>query len=142
MSTRRRFLEVTASGVACAACSGSLSACATDPTAPGLAADVVLTLADYPDLADVGGMVELGSDVTGYDYPMFVRNDGNDEFTALSAFCNHEGCSVNAISDGFRCPCHGAGFAADGALRNGPATADLASFDTMSDGTTLTILAS
>ena len=71
MSTRRRFLEVTASGVACAACAGSLSACATDPTAPGLAADVVLTLADYPDLADVGGMVELGSDVTGYDYPMF-----------------------------------------------------------------------
>lgn len=101
----------------------------------------MLTLADYPDLADVGGMVELASDVTGYDYPMFVRNEGNDEFTVLGAFCNHEGCSVQSSSSGFQCPCHGATFAPDGVLRNGPATADLARFDAMSDGTTLTILA-
>ena len=104
-------------------------------------ADLQERLADHPDLAEVGGMVELGSDLTGYDHPIFLRNDGNDEFTALGAYCNHEGCSVQPSSSGFRCPCHGATFDADGMLRGGPATADLVSFDTTSDGTTVTILA-
>ncbi|MCA9652843.1 MAG: Rieske 2Fe-2S domain-containing protein [Myxococcales bacterium] len=140
MATRRRFLEI-ATSTTCAACVGALGGCGGSNEAPGLAEDVVVRLADHPDLAEVGGMVELGSDLTGYDHPIFLRNDGNDEFTALGAYCNHEGCSVQPSSSGFRCPCHGATFDADGMLRGGPATADLVSFDTTSDGTTVTILA-
>lgn len=141
MATRRRFLKAAAQGVACAACSSPLAACGDAGDAPPLEQDVELTLADYPDLTADGGLIELGSDVTGYDYPIFVRNEGDGRFTALAGFCNHEGCSVRPQGDGFECPCHGARFAGSGTLRDGPATADLASFETQSDGTTLLILA-
>lgn len=141
METRRRFLQVAAQGVACAACSGSLTACGDGEDAPPLEEDVVLTLADYPDLMTEGGQLELDPDISGYGYPIFIRNEGGGEFTALGGHCNHRSCAVMSTSDGFECPCHGARFASDGALREGPATADLARFETQSDGTTLTILA-
>ncbi len=141
MATRRRFLKIATQGVACAACAGSVVACGGGEDAPPLEEDVVLTLADYPDLQTEGGEVELSSEVTGYELPIFVRNEGNDEFIALGAFCNHQGCAVMPDSDGYKCPCHGARFAADGTLREGPATADLVRFDVGTDGTTITILA-
>lgn len=140
METRRRFLVQAAGGVACAACSRSLTGCANDTEAPPLEGDVILTLADYPDLQAVDGLVELSTDLTGYGYPIFVRNLGDAGFLALSSFCNHESCSVNPAGEGFTCPCHGASFAADGTLLQGPATASLLEFDTESDGVTLAIL--
>ena len=142
MASRRRFLKVAAQGMAGVACASSSSACADGEEAPPLESDVVLLLADYPDLQDVGGMVELESALTRYAYPIFVRNEGGDDFVALAGFCNHRSCAVMTASDGFECPCHGARFDADGILRDGPATADLIRFETDLDGETLTIRAS
>ncbi len=43
-------------------------------------------------------------------------------FYAISAICTHLGCIVaQDPNGGFRCPCHGSVFAADGAVRGGPA---------------------
>ena len=40
---------------------------------------------------------------------------------AISIVCTHLGCIVNATPEGFACPCHGSGFAKDGAVTKGPA---------------------
>ncbi|OKH38256.1 UDP-galactopyranose mutase [Calothrix sp. HK-06] len=49
---------------------------------------------------------------------------------AVSLTCTHQGCTVKMAEDGkFHCPCHGAVFAADGKVLNGPAETDLAKFE-------------
>ena len=40
---------------------------------------------------------------------------------AISIVCTHLGCIVKATPEGFACPCHGSGFAKDGAVTKGPA---------------------
>jgi len=48
---------------------------------------------------------------------------------AISLTCTHQGCTVHKAEDGkFKCPCHGAVFAADGKVLKGPAKRDLAKF--------------
>lgn len=48
-------------------------------------------------------------------------------FKAFSASCTHRGCTVGSVADGvIHCPCHGSAFsAADGSVKNGPATRPL-----------------
>jgi cytochrome b6-f complex iron-sulfur subunit len=40
---------------------------------------------------------------------------------AISIVCTHLGCIVKPTANGFECPCHGSGFARDGAVVRGPA---------------------
>ncbi|MCF2528277.1 Rieske (2Fe-2S) protein [Yinghuangia soli] len=49
-------------------------------------------------------------------------------FKAFSATCTHQGCTVATVSNGtINCACHGSKFsAADGSVKNGPATKPLA----------------
>jgi cytochrome b6-f complex iron-sulfur subunit len=42
-------------------------------------------------------------------------------FRALSALCPHLGCVVAPQGSGFRCPCHGSTFDAQGTVLDGPA---------------------
>ena len=53
----------------------------------------------------------------------FTTSDGNPAwllhptaatFTAFSAVCTHQGCPVQRAGNGFRCPCHGATYDANG----------------------------
>lgn len=48
-----------------------------------------------------------------------VRKEAS--FRALSAVCTHLGCTVDRADEGFRCPCHGSEFDAEGARTGGPA---------------------
>jgi len=48
-----------------------------------------------------------------------------DGFSALSLVCTHLGCTVEATTTGFDCPCHGSSYELDGSLANGPATSAL-----------------
>ncbi len=54
------------------------------------------------------------------DERVFVVRAG-DAYRALSAVCTHLGCTVQHAGEGFRCPCHGSSFAADGSNTGGPA---------------------
>ncbi|MBD2253958.1 FAD-dependent oxidoreductase [Nostoc parmelioides] len=55
---------------------------------------------------------------------VFAVESGSD--TAISLTCTHQGCTVKKSTDGkYRCPCHGAEFAADGKVLKGPAKRDL-----------------
>ncbi len=137
--TRRAFLELTAACAAGCAAAGLLGGCSANSGAPLLANDVVLTLTDYSALSANGGQVEIASRVSGYPFPIFVRNDGG-VYTALGGYCNHQACPVSAVSSGFRCGCHGATFSQDGRVTAGPATQAMPTFNTQVSGDTLTIL--
>jgi cytochrome b6-f complex iron-sulfur subunit len=50
----------------------------------------------------------------------------SDGVCAVSLVCTHLGCIVKQNADGFECPCHGSLFAADGAVKKGPAPRALA----------------
>ncbi len=44
-----------------------------------------------------------------------------EEVSAFSAVCPHLGCGVEAVGDGFACPCHGSAFDGQGRVLAGPA---------------------
>jgi menaquinol-cytochrome c reductase iron-sulfur subunit len=54
------------------------------------------------------------------DEQVFVLRD-DDRFRAVSAVCTHLGCTVDKTAEGFRCPCHGSAFSAEGTVLGGPA---------------------
>jgi len=69
--------------------------------------------------------------------PAWVLQLSAGQFTALSAVCPHQQCTVGFVSasTGFACPCHGSRFAADGKLLGGPATRGLTAIAvTVTDG--------
>ena len=49
----------------------------------------------------------------------------NEDIYALDLTCTHLGCTVNATSRGFVCPCHGSTFTASGDVVKGPASRPL-----------------
>lgn len=46
-------------------------------------------------------------------------------FVALSLACTHLGCTVDAETDGFACPCHGSRYDSEGRVVRGPAQKQL-----------------
>lgn len=138
--SRRTVLQGALATAACAACAATASGCG-DTQDPSLTSDVTILLADYPALAAVGGLASIPRSVSGYGFDIFVRNEGNGVYRALSSYCSHEGCSVNPAANGFRCPCHGATFSADGERTGGPVSRGLILFSTEVSGESLTILA-
>lgn len=146
--TRRTVVAAGGAGLAAVltACGGSDSdasgSSATGGTSgTGGAGSVAPPAADTPSAggesagADGGGQVlakttdipEGGGKVFA-DQGIVVTQPKAGEFKAFSAMCTHQGCAVKNISDGvINCPCHGSKFdAADGSVKQGPATTPLA----------------
>lgn len=90
----------------------------TPPIAGGV---VAVRLAEQPELAAVGGAIKLRP--PGYDDTILLWRSSESEFAATSIVCTHFGCEVEVAEAGksLACPCHGSQFAADGAVRHGPA---------------------
>ena len=69
-----------------------------------------------------------------------VARTAQDTFTALTAVCTHEGCTITKYqSPTYGCPCHGSEFSTTGAVKNGPASSPLRQFSTQFANSVLTI---
>ena len=73
-------------------------------------------------------------DTTGLSRRLvYVRNDGNNKFTAIANTCMHLGCPVQANATGFACPCHGGQYDKEGRRIAGLPVRPLNRYDTSID---------
>ena len=97
---------------------------------------VTLAVDGASPLAAVGGAALVRSSSAD----LLVARTAQDAFTALTAICTHENCTITGFrSPTYVCPCHGSQFSTAGAVLSGPATRSLRTFPTQFAGTTLTI---
>lgn len=156
MQTRRQFCGEVCKAAAVGGAMITLPSCggggggsstSTSPTgasSPALARltgalagnQLTVTIADGSALASTGGMALVQAGASAF----LVTRTGASTFTALTATCTHEACTITNGSPGaFECPCHGSRFDSTGRVINGPAVTALRSFATVFVGTTLTI---
>ncbi|MFI9804164.1 Rieske (2Fe-2S) protein [Streptomyces sp. NPDC052301] len=78
-------------------------------------------LAKTSDIPEGGGKIFK-------DQGVVVTQPTAGQFKAFSAKCTHQGCAVGSVANGvIVCPCHNSHFsAADGSVKQGPATQPLA----------------
>lgn len=135
--TRREALGagVGAVGLAVLGCAARLPPVRDVPTQGD---ELILALADYPELQQPGGVLPVRPDGAGKPI-MIVREDGR--YLAFSLKCTHMGCTVgwNEGERSFDCPCHGSRFAADGNVLQGPAKRPLMALGVQADGTTVRV---
>lgn len=97
--------------------------------------DVVVTLADYPALAQAGGIARI----SGVSPPLAMVNEGNEVYSAFSLVCPHQGATLGVTGSGFLCPRHGARFNALGQWTGGQPTTNLREYATAYDAETGTV---
>lgn len=96
----------------------------------------VAVTVDSGPLATVGGAALVQSTSGSF----LVTRLSQEGFSALTAVCTHEGCTITGINGGnFQCPCHGSQFTSGGAVVRSPATRALTTYATALAGNTLTI---
>jgi cytochrome b6-f complex iron-sulfur subunit len=72
--------------------------------------------------------------------PFLVAHTGANTFTALTAVCTHEQCTVSTFqTQMYECPCHGSQYSTAGSVLRGPATRSLTQFTTAFANNVLTI---
>ncbi|GAA1517357.1 hypothetical protein GCM10009827_035360 [Dactylosporangium maewongense] len=136
--TTRRAVLAGAAGItavtALAACGDDSddSGKTGDSSTGGAASGVLATKADIP----VGGG-KIFKDGGG----VVVTQPEAGQFKAFSSICTHQSCVVSDVSAGaINCRCHGSVFsAADGSVKNGPATKGLAEKTLKVDGDNISL---
>ena len=99
-------------------------------------ATVVVQIDSASPLATVGGAAKVRS-ASGL---FLVSRTAQDAFTALTATCTHEACTITGFDNSaYVCPCHGSRFNTSGRVLNGPASVPLRSFATQFANNVLTI---
>lgn len=143
---RRRFIErslLAAVGAVLATACGDGQIGATGPSRgappPPVGGPLVVTLADFPALAAVGGIARVDA---GTVVPIAAVRLGAASFAAFSMICTHQGYRPIGIQGpGFVCPNHGAQFHPDGTWAGGQPTTNLRTYEVEYDpvAETLTI---
>lgn len=96
---------------------------APDVAPPIAGGRLVVSLADFPALATVGGIARVDSGGTA---PIAAVRIASETFLAVSMVCTHAGFQpIDTRPTGFRCPNHGAQFNREGAWVGGQPTSDL-----------------
>lgn len=67
-------------------------------------------------------------DAPGVGFPVYVHQQGPDEYTAVLTRCMHRGCTVEPAEEKLVCPCHGSEYTRGGAVLRGPTQAPLIRF--------------
>jgi cytochrome b6-f complex iron-sulfur subunit len=147
--TRRDFCVQACRAVSLITIGTALQSCGS-PTSPsgtsapllatinGTAASgtVTATIDATSPLASAGGAALVQSSAGNF----LVSRTAQDTFTALTAICTHEGCTVDRFaSPVFVCPCHGSQYNTNGAVVMGPANNPLRQFTTRFANNVLTI---
>lgn len=136
--SRRAFLGGTmmAAAALLAAC-GDGQIGAGNPLAADPGAGTVIRLADYPALAQVGGVARVNT--SGGAVAVVHVSQGT--YAAFSMRCPHQGTTVNITNGAFICPNHDARFNAAGQWTGGQRTSNLVSIPLTYDtaGGTLTL---
>lgn len=97
---------------------------------------VTLTIDAGSPLATIGSAALVQTSGTAF----LVARTGQDSFTALSAICTHQTCTITNFSNQlFVCPCHGSEFDSAGRVARGPAGVALHQFPTQFASNVLTI---
>jgi cytochrome b6-f complex iron-sulfur subunit len=83
-------------------------------------------VSDLARRVEVGPLAAIpqGSQSELRPHELLVLHDAGGLY-AVSTRCTHLGCSLRVEAEGFACPCHGARFTLEGAVRNGPAPSPL-----------------
>jgi Rieske Fe-S protein len=87
------------------------------PTAVALGSGATIRLSDFPGLANIGTLVDVG-------HERAVMRTSATTFLALSKICTHQGCETDVTNNRFECPCHLSVFASDGTVVRGPNTGE------------------
>ncbi len=113
-------------------CSNGNSLTGGDPVISGNIT-IDLTSSEFSSLNSVGGYV--------YKNNIIIIRTGDNQYTALSSICTHQGCivSYNASTKRLPCPCHGSVFSITGSVLNGPASRSLKKYNVQVDGNSLVI---
>ncbi len=69
---------------------------------------------------------DLGQELVFPDQKILLKRTSKGEIAAVSLVCTHLGCTVNRVTTGFQCPCHGSQFDDSGNVVGGPAPSPLA----------------
>ena len=115
---------------------GLLAACGGDDeteTASEPTAEESSPAASESEEAAAGGAlaatadVPVGGGVILEEQKIVVTQPEEGTFKAFTAICTHQACTVASVKDGLiSCACHGSAFsAADGSVKNGPASRPL-----------------
>jgi cytochrome b6-f complex iron-sulfur subunit len=146
----RRGFCINACQIASLVAVGSLlEGCGGSPTAPSDSQPqlttltgtignnlVTVTVPTNSALASVGGAALVNTSNGAY----LVAQVSQNTFTALTAICTHEGCTINEFGNSvFQCECHGSQFNTSGGVVRGPATQSLRRFNTSVANNVLTI---
>jgi Rieske Fe-S protein len=114
-----------------------LAACQGVDTSP-LSGSVVVNVANYAKLANVGGIVRINETST----PIALERTGATTFVAYSLVCPHQGGTVQVTggtSVAFECPVHGAQFNSSGRNVGGQSTGSLSTYKTVYDSAANTV---
>ena len=147
--TRRAFFFRAGEAASLAALGSMLQACSGSPTSPSSAAPalptingtsasgvVSVTIDPASPLGTVGGAALVQASNASF----LVSRTAQSSFTALTAICTHEGCTITGFqSPRYVCPCHGSQYSTTGGVLNGPATQALRQFTTQFANNVLTI---
>jgi cytochrome b6-f complex iron-sulfur subunit len=147
--TRRDFCVQACRAVSLITVGAAIQGCGspTSPsgsTAPPLATvngsvasgTVTATIDATSPLASIGSAALVQSSAGNF----LVSRAAQDTFTALTAICTHEGCTVDRFaSPVYVCPCHGSQYSTSGSVVMGPANAPLRQFATRFANNVLTI---
>jgi cytochrome b6-f complex iron-sulfur subunit len=143
---RREFTRWMTAGAIASSLPVALAACSNgSSTAPATGGSPL----PVPAVPSEGGATISALDKAGFlDITVngkpttIVRNpDKKDEIIAVNTMCTHKGCTVAWKSDqkAFVCPCHGAKFAASGAVAAAPADKPLTAYKVKVAGDKITV---
>ena len=137
--TRKEFFDMLGMAMPLTFVTCNMEACKHDsviqPVSSAIDFTIDLNDTQYSKLKNQGGFVFVPDKID-----VIVAHTINDQYIAVSARCTHQGSLVAYYpSDIFFCSRHGASFATDGTVKQGPAVAALTSFKTKLTGSKLRV---